>query len=76
MAQKFETIQNSNRSVSSKNLMKLRKEMGFSQAQLAKEWNVHSGTVALWETGRRSIPGPVKKLIQIYDKHRDILNHE
>ena len=73
MAKKFETIQKLNRSKISKKLMRLRKRMGFSQARLAEEWKVHSGTIALWETGQRSIPGPVEKLIQIYEEK---LNHE
>lgn len=72
MPKRFEVIANGNKSTDSDLLFHLRREIGFSQAQLAKEWNVSPGTIALWETGRRKIPGPVKKLIEIYKK--DIKN--
>lgn len=69
MAKKFETPNGSDRkrSKDAKRLMKLRKLLGWSQARLAVEWKVSPGTIALWETNTRSIPGPVLKLLDIYE---------
>ena len=41
-----------------------RARLGFTQAQLAAELGVHAMTVSKWETGRRSIPEPVARLVQ------------
>lgn len=35
------------------NLKKLRKEKGLTQVQFAKEFNISSGTIAMWETSKR-----------------------
>lgn len=35
------------------NLKKLRKSKGITQIQFAKEFNISSGTIAMWETGKR-----------------------
>lgn len=37
----------------SENLKKLRKEKGLTQVQFAKEFNISSGTIAMWETNKR-----------------------
>lgn len=37
----------------SDNLKKLRKNKGLTQIQFAKEFNISSGTIAMWETGKR-----------------------
>lgn len=52
----------------SKRLLALRKSLGFSQREMAKEFNVSAGAIALWETGDRPISGPVLKLIEIYEE--------
>lgn len=44
-------------------LRNLRLKHGLSQRQMAQVLRVHHGTVALWETGKRSIPGPVTVII-------------
>lgn len=49
-------------------LKKLREYLGYSQRELAHEFQVTSGAIAHWETGVRPIPGPVKKLISIYEE--------
>jgi DNA-binding transcriptional regulator YiaG len=41
-----------------------RARLGFTQAQLAAELGVHAMTVSKWETGQRSIPEPVARLVQ------------
>lgn len=76
MAKKHEILKTSKRGEFSIRLIELRKLLSWSQARLAKEWEVHPGTIALWETGSRSIPGPVKKLIQIYESSPVTSNQE
>ena len=48
-------------------LKKLRSTLGMNQRAFAKEFLVSQGAIALWETGDRTIPGPVLKLIEIYE---------
>lgn len=35
------------------NLKKLRKSKGLTQVQFAEEFNISSGTIAMWETNKR-----------------------
>src|SRR5687767_11431328 len=48
-------------------LLELRRALGFSQRDMAAELGVAHGAVGLWETGQRPIPGPVLKLLAIYE---------
>ena len=48
-------------------LHNLRKELGMSQREFAKEFRVSHGAVALWESGERNLSGPVSKLLEIYE---------
>lgn len=48
-------------------LKRLREKLGLSQRELAKELGVTPGAVALWETGARSLSGPVTRLIDLYE---------
>lgn len=48
-------------------LVLLRQTLGLSQRELAKEFQVSGGAIACWETGTRVIPGPVLKLIDLYE---------
>lgn len=61
-------------SASSTRLKKLREYLGYSQKELAVEFQVTNGAIAHWETGVRPIPGPVKKLISIYEESLNITN--
>jgi transcriptional regulator with XRE-family HTH domain len=45
-------------------LQRIREALGLTQAQLADEIGVHRVTVAKWETGDRTIPEPVARLVQ------------
>jgi transcriptional regulator with XRE-family HTH domain len=45
-------------------LRKLRKKLGWSQAQLAREVGVATNSVARWERGEMAISEPVARLIQ------------
>lgn len=49
-------------------LKNLRKILKLSQREMAKEFQVTGAAVAQWETGRRAVPGPVAKLIEIYEE--------
>lgn len=49
-------------------LRRLRDTLGFSQREMAAELGVAHGAVGLWESGARPLPGPVKKLIAIYEE--------
>nr|BFD62279.1 hypothetical protein BdHM001_09600 [Bdellovibrio sp. HM001] len=48
-------------------LVRLREQLGLSQRELAKEFQVSSGAIACWETGARAIPGPILKLMELYE---------
>lgn len=56
-------------------LKKLREYLGYSQRELAQEFHVTSGAIAHWENGVRPIPGPIEKLISIYEESLN-LKHE
>jgi DNA-binding transcriptional regulator YiaG len=66
MPKKYQTLDTTNMNNHSVELLNLRKLYGWSQARLAKEWDVAPGTIALWETGKRSLPGPARKLLFLY----------
>ena len=51
-------------------LVNLRQAFGWTQRDLAKEFNVSHGAVAVWESGDRNIPGTVVKLMEIYEKKK------
>jgi DNA-binding transcriptional regulator YiaG len=48
----------------------LRKALGWTQRRMAQEFLVSPGAIALWEQSDRHIPGPVLKLIEIYERRR------
>ena len=50
-----------------KRLRRLRNYLQVSQRDLANEFKVGHGAVSFWESGRRTIPGPILKLIEIYE---------
>jgi transcriptional regulator with XRE-family HTH domain len=49
-------------------LQNLRSRMGLSLRELAIEFRVCHGAIHHWENGIRSIPGPVQKLIELYEE--------
>lgn len=49
-------------------LKNLRKILQLSQRELAAEFKVTGAAIAQWESGKRPIPGPVLKLIEIYEE--------
>lgn len=55
-------------------LKKLRKEKGMTQLDLAAALNVSSGTVAMWETGKRKPSFDMfDKLTEVFDKRIDYI---
>jgi predicted unusual protein kinase regulating ubiquinone biosynthesis (AarF/ABC1/UbiB family)/DNA-binding XRE family transcriptional regulator len=48
-------------------LRRLREALGFSQRELAAELKVAHGAIGLWESGARTIPGPVLKLMELFE---------
>ncbi len=46
----------------------LRESMGFSQRDMAGELGVVHGTIGLWESAQRTIPGPVLILMDLYER--------
>lgn len=61
----------SSQSDDSKRLLRLRKALGMTQRELASEFGVTGGAIHHWEQGIRPIPGPVMKLIELYEQHLD-----
>lgn len=50
-----------------------RKKSGLSQAEFAKLLGVSVRTLQEWEQGRRKPSGAAKKLIEIAERHPDVL---
>lgn len=48
-------------------LIKVRQDLGLTQIDLAQEFKVTRQALGMWERGERTIPGPVLKLIEIYE---------
>ena len=56
------------------NLKQLRKEKGMTQTQFASEFNIATGTIAMWETGKRTPDtDTLKKIANYFDVSIDYL---
>lgn len=53
-------------------LKKIREVMGLTQRECAELFGVVHGAVGLWEAGKRKIPGPVLKLMALYESELGI----
>ena len=53
-------------------LRRLRDTLGLTQRELAVEFKVAHGAIAGWETGKRPLPGPVLKLLELYEEELSI----
>jgi putative transcriptional regulator len=51
----------------------IRKRLGLSQTVFATTLNVSPATVRAWEQGARVPDGPSRRLLEIADRHPDIL---
>jgi transcriptional regulator with XRE-family HTH domain len=49
-------------------LKKLREKLGLTQAELAEKFRVVPSAVNQWESGSRTIPGPVMVLVEIWER--------
>lgn len=58
----------------SQRLILLRERLGLSQRDLAREFQVSSGAIASWETEARPIPGPILKLLELYENDGESKN--
>lgn len=56
------------------NLKQLRKEKGMTQTQFASEFNIATGTIAMWETGKRTPDTEtLKKIARFFNVSIDFL---
>lgn len=56
------------------NLKQLRKEKGMTQSQFASEFNIATGTIAMWETGKRTPDTEtLKKIARFFNVSLDYL---
>jgi len=53
-------------------LRRVRDTLGMSQRDLADEWKVSPAAIAKWELGTNPMPGPVRKLLEIYEQDLDL----
>jgi len=49
-------------------LRRIRDSLGLSQRDLAAEFEVAHGAIGLWESGARPVPGPVLRLLSLYEQ--------
>ena len=48
-------------------LKRLRAALGYSQREMADDFGVAHGAIAQWESAKRTVPGPVLKLMYLYE---------
>jgi predicted unusual protein kinase regulating ubiquinone biosynthesis (AarF/ABC1/UbiB family)/DNA-binding XRE family transcriptional regulator len=53
-------------------LRRLRSTLGLTQRELAVEFKVAHGAIASWESGKQTLPGPVIKLLELYEEELGI----
>ncbi len=54
--------------MNAKRLRTIREFLGYSQRELARDFQVTNGAIAHWESGDRPIPGPILKIMGIYEQ--------
>ena len=57
----------------SKRVLAIRRKLNVSQPVFAQLLNVSKGTVCKWEQNERNPSGPSARLIQILDKHPEVV---
>jgi transcriptional regulator with XRE-family HTH domain len=55
------------RSEEARRLRHIRDELGLTQRELATQFGVAASAVAQWETGTHTVPGPVLRLVELYE---------
>ncbi len=51
-----------------------RQRLGWTQKQLAQEWQTHTGTIAAWERERIEVPWRVIQVLKIYQWALDVID--
>jgi len=54
-------------------VVRIRKKLGLSQAELEEKLGLGSKVIVRWENGKVRLPGPVNALLKILDKHPEAL---
>ena len=62
----------SQKGVEATRLKRLRTTLGLTQRELATEFKVAHGAIASWESGNQTLPGPVIKLLDLYEEELGI----
>jgi transcriptional regulator with XRE-family HTH domain len=58
----------SERKSEARRMRRVRDALRLSQREMAKEFKVAHGAIAGWESGTRTLPGPVSKLLELYEE--------
>jgi predicted unusual protein kinase regulating ubiquinone biosynthesis (AarF/ABC1/UbiB family)/DNA-binding transcriptional regulator YiaG len=53
-------------------LRRLRTTLGLTQRELAEEFHVAHGAISGWESGKQTLPGPILKLLELYEEELGI----
>jgi transcriptional regulator with XRE-family HTH domain len=57
-------------------LRQVRDVLGLSQREMAREFKVAHGAIASWESGTLTVPGPVSKLLELYEEELGLSEEE
>lgn len=57
-------------------MRRVREVLGLSQREMAREFKVAHGAIAGWESGNRTLPGPVSKLLELYEEELGLCEDE
>lgn len=61
-------------------LIRLRRQLGLTQREMAQELGVTPGALAMWEVGKRPLPPTIERILEIYEEALDeelaLRNHE
>jgi predicted unusual protein kinase regulating ubiquinone biosynthesis (AarF/ABC1/UbiB family)/DNA-binding XRE family transcriptional regulator len=68
------TRDNDKRRPEARRLLRIRSELELSQRQLARQFGVAASAIAQWENGLHTIPGPVMRLIELYEFEMGLAN--
>ncbi len=60
----------SGRKTEAKKLRKFREKFGLTVRDLAREFNCAASSISQWENDERTLPGPILKLMAIYEAGR------
>jgi predicted unusual protein kinase regulating ubiquinone biosynthesis (AarF/ABC1/UbiB family) len=67
------TTRHDDRRAEAQRLSRVRDVGGLTQRDLAEAFRVGQSTIAQWEAGERTIPGPALVLLEVYERHLGLL---